>query len=109
MATTHHNISGELTTELLAIGDDVNVLQISLVNIHSSTTCTVDLYIEKIKSGEINEGIFYIMKGVALPPGVTLILEKGDLRFSNKIDEFGLYVKLTQGASETPTVDIIIN
>ena len=106
---THHNISGELTTELLAIGDDVNMSQISLVNTHASTTCTVDLYIEKIKSGGVNEGIFYFMKGVALPPGVTLILEKGDLRFSNKIDEFGLYIKLTQGASETPTVDIIIN
>jgi hypothetical protein len=109
MATTHHNISGELTKELLAIGDDVSISHISLVNTHASTTCTVDLYIEKVKSGGANEGIFYFMKGVALPPGVTLILEKGDLRFSNKIDEFGLYVKLTQGASETPTVDVIIN
>jgi hypothetical protein len=109
MATTHHNISGELTKELLAVGDDANISHVSLVNIHASTTCTVDLYIEKVKSGGENEGIFYFMKNVALPPGVTLILEKGELRFNNKIDEFGLYIKLTKGASETPTVDVIIN
>ena len=106
---THHNISGELTTELLAIGDDVNVSQISLVNTHASIACTVDLYIEKVRSGGVNEGIFYFMKNMSLPSGIPLIIEKGDLRFSNKTNEFGLYVKLTQGASETPTVDIIIS
>ena len=47
MATRHHNISGELTQELLAAGDGVKVRSISLANIHASTTCTVDLYIEK--------------------------------------------------------------
>jgi len=109
MATTHHNISGELTKELLAIGDDVGVSHVSLVNTHASTTCTVDLYIEKVKSGGTNEGIFYFMKGVALPVGVTLVLEKGDLKLNNKLDEFGLYIKLTKGASETPSVDVIIS
>ena len=103
MATLHHNISGELTQELLAVGDDLNVRQISLANVHASTTCTVDLYIEK------TTGLFYFMKGVAIPAGVTLILEKGDLQFNNKTNEFGLYIKLTKGASETPTVDVIIS
>ena len=84
MATTHHNISGELTQELLAVGDGVNVTSISLVNIHASTTCTVDLYIEKQLTGN-------------------------DVKFSNKANQFGLYIKLTQGASETPTVDVIIS
>jgi sulfate adenylyltransferase subunit 1 (EFTu-like GTPase family) len=104
MATTHHNISGELTQELLAVGDDVNVTSISLVNIHASTTCTVDLYIEKKLTGK-----FYIMKSLQLPVGATLILEGNDVKFSNKAGQFGLYIKLTQGASETPTVDVIIS
>jgi len=104
MAITHHNISGELTQELLAVGDGVNVTSISLANIHASTTCTVDLYIEKKLKGR-----FYIIKSLQLPVGATLILEGNDVRFSNKIGQFGLFIKLTKGASETPTVDVIIN
>ena len=103
MATTHYNISGELTTELLAVGDNFNVTQISLANVHDDTTCKADLYIEK------TTGLFYFMKNVAIPAGVTLIIEKGDLKFNNKADEFGLYIKLTKTASETPTVDVIIS
>jgi len=100
----HHNISGELTQELLAAGDAYNVSSISLVNVHASTTCTVDLYIEKNLTGK-----FYMMKSMALPVGVTLILEKGDLKFNNNSGQFGLFIKLTKGASETPVVDVIIS
>tara|TARA_B110000046_G_scaffold169307_1_gene188315 strand:+ start:1198 stop:1506 length:309 start_codon:yes stop_codon:yes gene_type:complete len=102
MATRHHNISGELTQELLAAGDGVNVTSISLVNVHASTTCTVDLYIEKKLTGR-----FYLAKAIALPVGTTLILD--DFAFSNQTNQFGLYIKLTQGASETPVVDVIIS
>tara|TARA_A100000172_G_scaffold77055_1_gene61055 strand:- start:2565 stop:2873 length:309 start_codon:yes stop_codon:yes gene_type:complete len=102
MATLHHNISGELTKELLAVGDSINMSKISLTNIHVDTKCTVDLYIEKKLTGK-----FYLLKAVELPIGATLIYD--DIRFSNAIDEFGLYIKLTKSASETPTVDVIIN
>ena len=102
MATRHHNISGILTKELLAIGDDVNVSSISLVNVHASTTCTADLYIEKKLTGK-----FYLIKNLALPVGTTLILD--DFTFSNKTSQFGLYIKLTRGASEIPVVDVIIS
>ena len=101
MATRYHNISGELTQELLAAGDSIGVSSISLTNIHASTTCTVDLYIEKKLTGT-----FYIIKGVSLPVGVIL---SHNFTFDNSSGEFGLYVKLTQGASETPTVDVIIS
>ena len=102
MATLHHNISGELTKELLAAGDNVNVSKVSLTNIHASTKCTVDLYIEKKLTGT-----FYLLKAVELPIGVTLIYE--NIKFNNNSDQFGLYIKLTKSASETPTVDVIIN
>ena len=101
MATVHHNISGELTQELLAAGDSAQVSSISLSNIHASTTCTVDLYIEKKLTGT-----FYIMKGISLPVGVTLT---HNFSMNNSTDEFGLYIKLTKTASETPTVDVIIS
>ena len=102
MATLHHNISGELTQELLAAGDGVTTSKISLTNTHANTKCTVDLYIEKKLTG-----IFYLLKAVELPIGVTLIYE--DIKFNNNSDEFGLYIKLTKSASETPVVDVIIN
>ncbi len=41
------NITGELTQELLAAGDNIDVTSISLVNINGALPCTVDLYIEK--------------------------------------------------------------
>ena len=101
MATVHHNISGELTQELLAAGDNAQVSSISLSNIHADTTCTVDLYIEKKLTGT-----FYIIKSVSLPIGVIL---SHNFTFDNSTGEFGLYIKLTKGASETPTVDVIIS
>lgn len=101
MATLHHNISGELTQELLAPGDNVVVSQVTLTNVHGTNLCRVDLYIEKKLTGK-----FYLLKNSQLNKGVTLIYDR--LRFSNAVDEFGLYIKLTKSASETPTVDVVI-
>ena len=101
MATRLHNISGELTQELIAAGNNMRVTSISLTNTHASTTCTVDLYIEKEFTGT-----FYILKGVSLPVGAIL---SHDFTFDNSANQYGLYIKLTKGASETPTVDVIIS
>ena len=104
----HFNITGassaaaELTRELLAAGDNTSVSKISLVNIHATHSCTVDLYIEKKLTGK-----FYLLKGVELPVGNTLIYDK--MKFSNATGEFGLYIKLTKSVAETPVVDVIIN
>jgi len=100
MATRHHNISGELTKELLAAGDVVDVTSISLVNVHASASCTVDLYIQKQLIGK-----FYLLKSVTLPIGVTLTTDTQAL--GNISGEFGLYIKLT--GSSTSAVDVIIN
>ena len=104
----YFNITGassaaaELTRELLAAGSDVKVSKVSLTNIHASTMCTVDLYIEKSLKGK-----FYLLKKVELPVGATLIYDS--VNFSNASGEFGLYLKLTKSASETPSVDVIIS
>tara|TARA_R100000655_G_C2943818_1_gene186151 strand:+ start:17 stop:322 length:306 start_codon:yes stop_codon:yes gene_type:complete len=98
----YFNITGELTQELLTAGSNVNVSKISLTNIEGTNHCTVDLYIEKKFKGK-----FYLLKGIELPIGATLIYD--DMKFSNKAGEFGLYIKLTKSASETPAVDVIIN
>jgi len=102
MATTHHNISGELTQELLAAGDDVNVTSISLVNTHASTACLVDLYIEKKLTGK-----FYIAKTLSLAVGTAAILK--DVKFNTKTNQFGLYIKLRKSDvfTLTGTIDPI--
>ena len=92
----HFNISGELTQELLAAGDNISVSKISLTNIQKVSECKVDLYIEKKLTGK-----FYLLKGVELPVGATLIYD--DIKFSNATGEFGLYIKLTDGATFTLT------
>ena len=96
------NISGEITQELLAAGSGAKVNKISLTNIEGTNKCTVDLYVEKKLTGK-----FYLLKGVELPIGSSLIYS--DVSFSNNDGEFGLYIKLTKSASETPAVDLIIN
>ena len=101
----HFNITGassaaaELTRELLAVGDNVSVSSISLVNVHATTKCSVDVYIEKKLTGK-----FYLLKGVSIPTGVTL--HSGIKSFNNKTDEFGLYIKLTKGTLFTLTGSI---
>ena len=96
----YKNITGELTQELIAVGSGISNSSISLTNIHGSNSCTVDLYIEKKLTGT-----FYILKDVELPIGATLTHPLG---FNNNTNQFGLFIKLTKSASETPTVDVII-
>ena len=103
----HFNITGassaaaELTRELLAAGSNARISKMFFTNIHATHLCTVDLYIEKKLTGK-----FYLLKGVELPIGVSLMYENP--LFSNNTDEFGLYLKLNKSASETPEVDVIL-
>jgi len=102
----HFNITGadsaaaELTRELSAAINNDKINSISLTNIHASTKCTVDLYIEKPLDGK-----FYLLKSVSLPIGVTL--SHDIVGFVS--GEFGLYIKLTKSASEIPSVDVILS
>lgn len=100
MATLHHNISGELAQELIAPGDDITVSRISFANIQKISNCKLDLYIEKKLSGR-----FYLLRNVDLQQGATLIYDNA-VRFSTATDEFGLYIKLTDGEPFTITGSI---
>ena len=95
----YFNISGELTQQLIAPGENFNASKISLTNIQKVSKCKVDLYVEKALTGK-----FYLMKGVELPIGATLMYDS--VNFSNATDQFGLYIKLTDGATFTLTGSI---
>ena len=99
MATLFHNISGELTQELLAAGNDVRVSQISITNTNDDAKfCSLDLYIEKKLLGK-----FHLVKNIKLATGTTFIYDS--VRFSNEENEFGLFIKLNASDS---AVDVII-
>ena len=100
MATLHHNISGELTKELLAAGDDIRVGKISFTVTSDNYPVKLDLYIKKKLTGK-----FYILKNYIFQGNFTHPI----IRFNNKSNEFGLFIKLTKIGSTTPTVDVIIN
>ena len=95
----HFNISGELTQRLITAGDNIGVSKISLTNIQKVSKCKVDLYIEKKLTGK-----FYLLKGVELPVGATLIYD--DIKFRTITGEFSLYIKLTDGDTFTLTGSI---
>ena len=102
----YHNISGELTQELLAVGEKVRVLAISMANVNASIACKVDVYIEKKLTGK-----FYIIKNVELPVGSTLLFEGHEINFNNNPGQFGLFIKLAKlgSGSGEPAVDVIIS
>ena len=95
----YFNISGELTQQLLTVGEGFNISKISLINTQKVSKCKVDLYNEKKLTGK-----FYLLKGVELPLGTTLIYN--DISFDNNTNEFSLYIKLTDGATFTLTGSI---
>ena len=95
----HFNITGELTQELLAPGDNVIVTSILLTNTDPTHTGIVDLYIEKKFTGK-----FYLLKTVKIPPGVSLSSKLTG--FNNNKSEFGLYIKLTKTTTVTLTGSI---
>jgi len=107
MAFLNHNVTGDITKELLAVGDNVSVSSVSICNVHATLTCTVDLYIQKKltpgKTYDVSYGEFYLLKNVSIPAGVSLT---HDFKFDNST--FGLFTKLGS-ASGTPAVDIILS
>tara|TARA_R110002072_G_scaffold136909_1_gene279542 strand:- start:1231 stop:1746 length:516 start_codon:yes stop_codon:yes gene_type:complete len=88
------NISGELVKQLVYPTGNKSypVGNISFTNVQKVSKCKVDLYIEKLA-----EGKFYLLKGVELPIGATLIYDC--MKFKNQVNEYGLFVKLTDGDS----------
>ena len=88
------NISGELTQELLPVGNNSKISKIALTNVQKVSSCKVDLYVEKGLTGR-----FHLLKGVELPIGATL---EHDI----SVNQHGLYIKLTDGPTFTLTGSI---
>lgn len=95
----HNNISGSITQELLAVGDNISVNSVSICNIHATDPVVVDLYIGKC------DAKYYIIKNYTLGHGSTLTLEKEEVSFNNNTNQYGLFIKLNNTDSAT---DVII-
>lgn len=104
MATLLHNITTTLTQDLLAAGDGIsNAKSISIANVDSSNDAKVDLFLNK------KEENFYILKGVDIPNGNTLILGPEDnIAFNNSSSGFSLRIQVDNGSGAATDVDVII-
>ena len=98
MATKYHNVTGNVTKELLAAGNDVSVSSISFSNVHTTDDATISVWIQKKLVGN-----FYLINKIVIPSGATIIWSG---TFKNTADEFGLYIKM--GAADS-AVDVIIS
>ena len=98
MAQQVFKITNATDVKLISIGDGVSVIKsMTIANIHSADA-TVDLYLKNAAGT-----IYYILKSLVLPTGVTLKMDSNEVSFDNRT--YNLYIKL---AGTTP-VDVIIN
>lgn len=90
----HYNISGELVQQLVVpgFGSNYRVSKVSLTNVQKVSKCKVDLYVEKENIGKV-----YLIKNIELPIGATLVYD--GVGFNSTKDEYGLFIKLTNGSS----------
>ena len=102
--TLEHKITGVLTNELIAIGEDYGGISSVLAsNVHATSPSYIDIFLRTSCNTK-----YYFCKGYLLQKGDTLILNNKHMSFNNTSDGFGLYVKLTAAVGETPAVDILI-
>ena len=127
MAHLYRNMTGNTARDLrVSPSPNVEYTDIRLCNVHSSNAVIVDLYVYKKRytdsrvSGSdslrkkynkenptphrgvfgdltYEEDIYYILKNVTIPKGVTLILNKNDFTFDNR--SYKLYIKLNASDS----------
>jgi len=101
MATLYHNISGELSTEILAPGDRMNVSSISFANVNTYKHVLLDFFMKKPETGR-----YYLLKNVNIPAGASYVY---DTIVNNRVGEFGLYVKLKAADTFTLTGTIDVS
>ena len=98
LSPNYQKISGTTAVNLIPKGTLTDRIQsVMLANIHASQTAVINLYL----SSSTND--FYIFKGLDLPAGVTLKLERDEVSYNSSI--FDLYIGL---ADANDTVDVII-
>lgn len=96
-AIAKFKITDATTVNVLAIDGKLrNLKSMTLANVHTGNAI-VQVYLRNT-SGTL----YYILKDITIPAGVTLVLEADELDYESS--EFGLYVKL---GGSTP-VDVII-
>ena len=104
--TAYHNISGSTSEyqELIKPGDNTKGIKSILLTNTDTEDIVVNLYIQDQPASGTATSTFYILKSVAIPQAVSLLIDDAAL-LSFDGNEYGLYI--TTGSSET--LDILIN
>ena len=104
--TPRHNITGStgVSVELIAPGEGVDAIKSILITNTDTEDIVVDLYIQDQPASGTATSTFYILKSVAIPQAVSLLIDDAALLSFDGI-QYGLYI--TTGSSET--LDVLIN
>ena len=117
MAYLYKNITGNSAVQT----GSIHITSLSLTNVHATDAVAVDLYLNNLSaaatstqglprgtdwtptSDYVSSKIYYILKSLTIPFGVTLVLEEEDVKFDPI--KYALMIKLSAADS---AVDIII-
>ena len=103
--TPYHNLIGDTTldNELMALNDTKKgIVSLQISNVHVSATATIDLYIFKDSTDAAASQTVYILNGIIMPSGTSLLLNKDEVHFDNSV--YSLYMNIVAGN----TVDVLI-
>ena len=100
--SAYQNISSNTTQELLDAGENSSIKSISIANTHDTHGTHVNLFIND------STNTYYFLKNYYLERGDYIILSNQHLNFDNRIQGYGLFLKLTGIAGSTGSVDVMI-
>ena len=106
----HNGVATGVDIDLLNPGDGVNSINsILITNTHDTNEAIVSLFLQNSPSSGTPK-TFFIIKNLAIPKGVSLLLDEPSMLSFNNSSSTGFGLFATIGASDgTQLVDILIN
>ena len=106
----HNGVATGVDIDLLNSGDNAgDISSILITNTHDTSEATISLFLQNSPASGSSK-TFFIIKNVAIPKGVSLLLDEPSMLSFNNSSSTGFGLFATIGASDgTQLVDILIN
>jgi hypothetical protein len=106
----HNGVATGVDIDLLNSGDNAgDISSILITNTHDTSEATISLFLQNSPASGASK-TFFIIKNVAIPKGVSLLLDEPSMLSFNNSSSTGFGLFATIGASDgTQLVDILIN
>ena len=100
--SAYHNISSNVTQQIMDAGDKLRVKSILIANTHATHGTHVDLFIND------STNTYYFLKNHFLFKGGYIVLNNNHLAFDSSVSGYGLFLKLTGAGTSTGAVDVMM-